>query len=60
MKKVGLIGGISWVSTMDYYKYINEGVNAKLGGLNSAEILIYSLNFGAIQAKVGTIHLTFY
>ena len=45
MKKVGLIGGISWVSTMDYYKFINEGVNAKLGGLNFAEILIYSLNF---------------
>jgi aspartate racemase len=51
MKKVGLIGGISWVSTMDYYKFINEGVNAKLGGLNLAEILIYSLNFGDIQAK---------
>jgi aspartate racemase len=51
MKKVGLIGGISWVSTMDYYKFINEGVNAKLGGLNFAEILIYSLNFGDIQAK---------
>jgi aspartate racemase len=51
MKKVGLIGGISWVSTMDYYKFINEGVNAKLGGLNFAEILIYSFNFGDIQAK---------
>lgn len=51
MKKVGLIGGISWVSTMDYYKFINEGVNAKLGGLNFAELLIYSLNFGDIQEK---------
>ncbi len=51
MKKVGLIGGISWVSTIDYYKFINEGVNAKLGGLNFAEILMYSLNFGDIQAK---------
>lgn len=50
MKKVGLIGGISWVSTMDYYKFINEGVNAKLGGLNFAECIIYSLNFGDIQA----------
>jgi aspartate racemase len=50
MKKVGLLGGISWVSTMDYYKFINEGVNAKLGGLNFAEIIIYSLNFGDIQA----------
>ena len=51
MKKVGLVGGISWVSTMEYYKFINEGVNIKLGGLNFAECIIYSLNFGAIQAN---------
>lgn len=51
MKKVGLVGGISWVSTMDYYKFINEGVNARLGGLNFAECIIYSLNFGDIQSK---------
>lgn len=51
MKKLGLVGGISWVSTMDYYKFINEGVNSKLGGLNFAECIIYSLNFGDIQAK---------
>lgn len=51
MKKVGLVGGISWVSTMDYYKFINEGVNAKLGGLNFANCIIYSLNFGDIQSK---------
>jgi aspartate racemase len=50
MKKIGLVGGISWVSTMDYYKFINEGVNKKLGGLNFAECIIYSLNFGNIQA----------
>lgn len=51
MKKIGLVGGISWVSTVDYYKFINEGVNAKLGGLNFAECIIYSLNFGDIQAQ---------
>jgi aspartate racemase len=51
MKKPGLIGGISWVSTMDYYRLINEGINAKLGGLNFAECIIYSLNFGDIQEK---------
>lgn len=51
MKKVGLVGGISWVSTVDYYRFINEGVNAKLGGLNFAECIIYSLNFEDIQAK---------
>lgn len=48
MKKIGLVGGISWTSTLDYYKFINEGVNAKLGGLNFAECMIYSLNFGDI------------
>lgn len=51
MKKVGLVGGLSWVSTMDYYKFINEGVNDRLGGLNFAECIIYSLNFGDIQSK---------
>ena len=51
MKKIGLVGGISWVSTMDYYKFINEGVNSELGGLNFAECIIYSLNFGDIQSK---------
>lgn len=50
MKKIGLIGGMSWVSTVDYYKLINEGVNKKLGGLNFAECIIYSLNFGDVQA----------
>jgi aspartate racemase len=40
MKKIGLVGGISWVSTIDYYKLINEGVNKKLGGLQFAECLI--------------------
>ncbi len=49
-KKIGLVGGISWVSTMDYYKLINEGINQKLGGLNAAECVIYSLNFGDVQA----------
>ena len=51
MKKIGLVGGISWISTMDYYKYINEGVNARMGGLNFAQCIIFSLNFGDIQAK---------
>jgi aspartate racemase len=43
---------------MDYYKFINEGVNAKLV-TKILECIIYSLNFGDIQAKVGTIRLTF-
>jgi aspartate racemase len=50
MKRIGLVGGISWVSTIDYYRYINEGINERLGGLQFAECMIYSLNFGDIQA----------
>lgn len=45
MKILGLVGGMSWVSTQDYYKYINEGINRQLGGLNFAECLIYSFNY---------------
>jgi aspartate racemase len=46
MKKLGLVGGISWVSTIDYYRFINEEVNARSGELNFAECMIYSVNFG--------------
>ncbi len=49
MKKIGLVGGISWTSTLDYYRYINEGINEKLGGLNFSECLIYSVNFNNFQ-----------
>jgi aspartate racemase len=49
MRKIGLIGGISWVSTADYYRYINTGVNEKLGGLNFAECIIYSFNYNDIK-----------
>jgi len=49
MKKLGLVGGISWVSTIDYYRFINEGINEKLEGLNFAECIIYSLNFDDFQ-----------
>jgi aspartate racemase len=49
MRKLGLLGGISWVSTLDYYRYINEGINERLGGLDYAECVVYSLNFNDIQ-----------
>ncbi|GIQ60127.1 aspartate racemase [Flavobacterium collinsii] len=49
MRIIGLIGGISWVSTADYYKLINEGINDKLGGLNFSECLIYSFNYADIK-----------
>lgn len=51
MKKIGLLGGVSWVSTLDYYRYINEGINERLGGLNFAECIIYSLNFNDVQRR---------
>lgn len=51
MKKLGLVGGMSWVSTVDYYRFINEGINAKLGGLNYAECIIYSVNFDAFVSN---------
>lgn len=49
MKILGLIGGISWVSTMDYYRLINQGVNDRLGGLNASQCIIYSFNFADIK-----------
>ena len=52
MRKLGLVGGISWVSTIDYYRHINEGINERLGGLEFAECLVHSLNFGDVQ-RVG-------
>lgn len=48
MKTIGLIGGTSWVSTMDYYKYINEGINQELGGSQFSQCVIYSFNYNDI------------
>lgn len=45
MRKIGLIGGMSWVSTESYYRRINTEVQRRLGGLNSAHILLESVNF---------------
>ena len=49
MKTIGLIGGTSWVSTVDYYKLINQFVGEKLGRLNSAKIALFSVNFEEID-----------
>jgi len=48
MKKLGLIGGLSWGSTARYYQIINEAVGRKLGGLHSARLLVESLDFADI------------
>ncbi|GAA5215606.1 aspartate/glutamate racemase family protein [Corallincola platygyrae] len=50
MKTIGLIGGMSWESTAIYYQLLNEEVYARLGGLNSAKVLMYSFNFREIAA----------
>lgn len=48
MKKIGIIGGVTWVSTQEYYKQINQSVNQKLGGFHSANMLINSVDMGEI------------
>ncbi len=47
---IGLIGGMSWESSAEYYRLINEGVRARLGGLRSARVLMWSFDFGEIEA----------
>jgi len=48
MKTIGLIGGMSWESTIPYYRFINEAVKQKLGGLHSARLVLYSVDFDQI------------
>lgn len=49
MKTIGLLGGMSWESTALYYKQINEEVKKQLGGLHSAKVVIYSVDFDEIE-----------
>ena len=49
MKTIGLIGGMSWESTIPYYRTINETVKQRLGGLHSAKIVLYSVDFHEIE-----------
>ncbi|WP_456362614.1 aspartate/glutamate racemase family protein [Xanthomonas sp. F1] len=48
MKTIGMIGGMSWESTLPYYRHINETVRARLGGLHSAKLLLHSVDFHEI------------
>ena len=50
MKTMGLIGGMSWESSLEYYRIVNETVKEKLGGLHSCKCLMYSVDFGVIEA----------
>lgn len=50
MKTIGMLGGMSWESTLSYYRSVNEGVKQKLGGLHSAKICMISVDFEEIEA----------
>ena len=50
MKTIGLLGGMSWESTQIYYRLINEATKARLGGLHSARIALYSVDFAEVDA----------
>jgi aspartate racemase len=52
MKTLGLIGGTTWVSTVDYYKYINRLTNERAGGAEAARLILYSANFAELMAFV--------
>lgn len=49
MKTIGIIGGISWLSSLEYYRLLNEEVNERLGGVHAGKIILYSVNFAEIK-----------
>jgi len=49
MKTIGLIGGTGWVSTLEYYRQLNEKINQRMGGLNFASCILHSFNYGEID-----------
>ena len=50
MKTIGLVGGMSWESTLEYYRIINERMKEKLGGFHSAKIVLYSVDFQEVES----------
>lgn len=50
MKRIGLLGGMSWESSVEYYRFVNEEVRDRLGGLHSADCLLRSVDFSEIEA----------
>lgn len=50
MRTIGIIGGITWLSTAEYYKLLNELTNRELGGVSSAKIILHSVNFAEIKS----------
>lgn len=53
MRTLGLIGGMTWHSTADYYRLINAGIQARLGGSHSAELVMVSVDFGPVEDMQG-------
>jgi aspartate racemase len=49
MKTIGIVGGITWLSTIDYYRMINQAINEKFGGVSSAKIILWSVEFAEIK-----------
>jgi aspartate racemase len=54
MRRIGILGGMSWQSTISYYRYINEEVNVRLGGNHSADVLVWSGDFAPVAACIDT------
>jgi len=53
MRRLGLIGGMTWHSTVDYYRLINAGVQERLGGSHSADLVMLSVDFGPVEDMQG-------
>jgi len=51
MKTIGLVGGMSWESTLEYYRIINEYTKERLGGFHSAPLVLYSVDFAEVEAQ---------
>lgn len=55
MKTIGLIGGLSWESSAEYYRIINQETQRRLGGAHSARCLLYSFDFGEFEALLAAV-----
>ena len=49
MRRIGLLGGMSWESSAEYYRFVNEAVRERLGGLHSADCVLRSVDFAEIE-----------
>ena len=51
MKRIGLLGGMSWESSIEYYRFVNEEVRERLGGLHSADCVVRSVDFVPVEGR---------